>query len=41
MPPLARNMIDFGVESSLWLDFGAQHRHYNNEIKALSGLALG
>jgi hypothetical protein len=24
----------FGVASSLWLDLGAQRRHYNNQIKA-------
>jgi hypothetical protein len=27
--------LDFGVVSSLWLDIGAQRRHYNNWIQAL------
>jgi hypothetical protein len=25
----------FAVESSLWLEIGAQRRHYNNQIRAL------
>jgi hypothetical protein len=26
---------EFDVVSSLWLDIGAERRHYNNQIKAL------
>jgi hypothetical protein len=35
--PTASNPVvaSIGVESSLWLDFGGQRRHYHNEIKAL------